>query len=122
MMLGEFIDDPHGVEGGGRHAGLGLLPTSTVMTDVKRTVRTTVDFGGQSFDGYEIRYGDLSDGSTLVTDGNVIATTVHGLFEHPEFIEMMLGVRVKPVLEPTFELLADAVEEHLDTDFLRSLL
>jgi adenosylcobyric acid synthase len=126
MMLGETIDDPHGVEGGRAsarcHVGLGLLAVSTVMSDVKRTVRTRVDFGNHTFEGYEIRYGDLAGGATLVEDGNVMATTVHGLFEHPEFIELMLGVRVEPVLEQTFELLADAVHNHLDMAMIQSLL
>jgi adenosylcobyric acid synthase len=50
--------------------------------------------------------------------GSVLATTVHGLLEHPHVLERLCGVRPKPVLEPTFELLADAVEEHLDVDLL----
>ena len=52
----------------------------------------------------------------------MFATTVHGLFESPDFLDDLLGVRVAPVLEPTFERLADAVEQHLDTAWLRSLL
>ena len=54
-------------------------------------------------------------------DGNVVITTVHGLFEHPDFIEALLGVRVAPVLDRTFDLLADAVEAHLDVALLRQL-
>jgi adenosylcobyric acid synthase len=57
-----------------------------------------------------------------VSDGRITATTVHGLFEHPEFVERMLGVEVEPVLERTFDLLADTVEQYLDTAWLRSLL
>ena len=66
-------------------------------------------------------YGELTVDS-FVTNGRVTATTVHGLFEHPGFVHRMLRVEVAPVLEQTFELLADTVEEHLDTGWLRSLL
>ncbi len=122
MMLGTSIDDPLGVEGGApsSHSGLGLLDTATVMSETRRTVSTAVDVFGGRFSGYEIRYGDMTDGAQFISEGRVTATTVHGLFEHPAFVEQLLGMQARPVLEPTFELLADAVEEHLDTRFLRS--
>lgn len=124
MMLGREIVDAHGVEGGSPRSasGIGLLDTSTTMQPDKRTELVEVEAFGRSFSGYEIRYGDLSGGERFVTDGNVMATTVHGLFEHPAFIDAMLGVAVEPVLERTFELLADAVEQHLDTTLLRNLV
>jgi adenosylcobyric acid synthase len=46
---------------------------------------------------------------------------VHGLFEHPAFVEATLGVAARDVLEETFVQLADAVEAHLDTNLLRRL-
>lgn len=121
MMLSTSIDDPHGVEGGaaGVYLGLGLIESATTMGPTKRTERVEVEALGQVFSGYEIRYGELTAGERFVTNGRVTATTVHGLFEHPDFIDRLLGVRAIPVLESTFELLADAVEEHLDTDLLR---
>jgi adenosylcobyric acid synthase len=50
-----------------------------------------------------------------------MATTVHGLFEDPSAVQALTGVSPEPVLESTFELLADLVEEHLDTTYLKSL-
>ncbi len=124
MMLGESIDDPHGIEGArpGRADGLGLVLTRTTMGDRKRTVLTELVAFGGSWSGYEIRYGELAEQQRFIQRGGVTATTVHGLFEHPGVIEAVLGVPAEPVLEPTFELLADAVEDHLDTALLRRLV
>jgi adenosylcobyric acid synthase len=124
MMLGARIADPDGIEGpaGSVVHGLGLMEHSTVFGSTKRTESVQVEAFGSTYQGYEIRFGELTDDVRFGVDGNVIATTVHGLFEHPGFIESLLGVRVEPVLEPTLELLADAVEEHLDTTLLRALV
>lgn len=124
MMLGDQITDPHGIEGpaGSVVQGLGLMGYSTEMGAEKRTRTVEIDVLGSTYTGYEIRFGELTDDLRFGVDGNVTATTVHGLFEHPDFIEAVLGVRVEPVLEPTFELLADAVERYLDTDLLWSMV
>ena len=123
MMIGRSIDDPDGVEGARptRREGLGVLDHTTVMGPTKTTTLTEVEAFGRRFAGYEIRHGQVT-GESFVSDGRITATTVHGLFEHPEFVERMLGVEVEPVLERTFDLLADTVEQHLDTAWLRSLL
>ncbi len=56
----------------------------------------------------------------------MVATTVHGLFESPAFVESVVGpsgdVPLGSVLDRTFDHLADAVEEHLDTDLLLGLV
>ena len=104
-----------------RRAGLGVLDHTTVMGPTKTTTLTEVEAFGRRFTGYEIRHG-LVTGEPFVSYGRITATTVHGLFEHPEFVERLLGVEVEPVLERTFDLLADTVEQHLDTAWLRSLL
>lgn len=124
MMLGREIVDSLGVEGGVARGvvGLGLIDTTTTMQPTKRTEQVDVEVFGQTFSGYEIRYGHLGDGQRVIVEGTVTATTVHGLFEHPKFITEILGVTVEPVLEQTFEQLADAVEAHLDTDLLYSLV
>nr|WP_206537725.1 cobyric acid synthase [Ilumatobacter nonamiensis] len=124
MMLGRSIDDPTGVEGGrpARRDGLGLLGHDTVLRPSKSTVLTEVDALGGRFSGYEIRYGELTDGQRFISSGVVAATTVHGLFEHPEFVHRLLGVAVEPVLEQTFDLLADTIDEHLDVSALRASL
>ena len=133
QVLGRVIDDPDGVEGGrpGTVAGLGLLPFTTVFAGAKVTARREVTMPddlpapwaalrGLRATGYEIRMGRIS-GGPVWADGNVLATTVHGLLEDPDVVEGLVGRRPRLVLEDTFELLADAVEEHLDTDLLRRL-
>jgi adenosylcobyric acid synthase len=135
MMLGMSLDDPNGAEGFscGSAEMLGLLPIWTKMGDDKLTVRSTIDWEGEPHDGYEIRYGRVSGGDDLVIArselgpvgwrrDNVVATTVHGLFEDPAFVERLLGICIRPVLNDTFVQLADAVEEHLDTELLRRLI
>ena len=54
--------------------------------------------------------------------GRVLATTVHGLLEDPDVVERLVGRRPPPVLEETFDLLADAVDAYLDTELLRRLI
>jgi adenosylcobyric acid synthase len=124
MMLGRTIDDPHGVEGGAPSiaAGFGLLDHETVMSSTKTTRRVDVEVFGHTYSGYEIRYGELTDSAGVITRDGVTATTVHGLFEHPGFLRDLLDVDVEPVLERTFDLLADAVGRHLDTAWLQSVL
>lgn len=135
MILGERVDDPHGVEGA--TTSLGALPIVTTMARDK-TVRSTTlrphgleggfaALNGLEIAGYEIRNGvtsvdgDLIDEPGCVARASVFATTVHGIFESPDVLEALFGRRPEPVLEKTFDLLAAAVEEHLDTDWLRRI-
>jgi adenosylcobyric acid synthase len=144
MMLGERVDDPHGVEGAAR--GLGLLPLVTTMARDKVTRRTVVELAGLPVpwralegcrvSGYEIRNGRVAGAGSGVAGrddaatgddrvwarANVLATTVHGLLEDPGLLEALVGVRPEPVLERTFEALADALDEHLDGDRLWELV
>ena len=111
QMLGTALDDPDGVEQGGRMDGMGLLPCATRFTGQK--VRTRVQacaaagpFAGAQLDGYEIHMGETirdggrnfseiccSDGTGGHTadtkeDGciykNVFGTYVHGVFDTEE--------------------------------------
>ena len=98
QMLGSFLRDPEGVEGGGELAGLGLLPCETVFTPQKTRTRMQAEvlaspFAGARLDGYEIHMGQTrrSGGQpfcrlhTGVEDGtvqgNVFGTYLHGLFD-----------------------------------------
>ncbi len=109
QILGNRIDDPHGVEGGGSDTGLGLLEIDTVLAREKITEPVTIVprkgafFGVESREsegsGYEIHVGrserneafspfaDLTRrGGERVEDGarsaddRVVGTYVHGLF------------------------------------------
>ncbi|HEU4894588.1 MAG TPA: cobyric acid synthase [Acidimicrobiia bacterium] len=134
MMLGVGIDDADGIEGAA--PGLGLLPMSTEMVPDKITAPATVEMRGLSgpwsglnglvWEGYEIRHGRVSGescqvGPALWSRDSVLATTVHGLLEDPAAVQALTGRRPEPVLEATFERLADLVDETLDTGYLESL-
>lgn len=131
MLLGHEVADPSGVEGA--TTGLGLLPLSTTMDPDKLTRKVSVSFSGLTdpwvrlngvdASGYEIRNGRIAGDSVQVSphlwvEGSVMATTVHGLLENPKVLESLSGQRAEPILEQTFDLLAEAVETHLDTGFL----
>jgi adenosylcobyric acid synthase len=106
QMLGERLEDPHGVEGGGAVDGLGLLPVTTTFAPRKTTARvrarvcgdgSLADAAGAAVVGYEIHAGvtrtrggraaltiierggapcDDADGAVV---GHSIGTYVHGL-------------------------------------------
>ena len=137
QILGRSIDDPHGIEGGrpGRVDGLGLLPIDTVLAGEKVTAHRDVPFPddlpaawaalrGARASGYEIRVGRTTGDAgagPVWADDRVLATTVHGLLEDPDVVERLVGRRPRLVLDETFDLLADAVDDHVDTDLLRRL-
>lgn len=98
QMLGSFLRDPEGVEGGGELAGLGLLPCETVFTPQKTRTRMQAEvlaapFAGARLDGYEIHMGQTrcSGGQPFcrlhtgaedgTVQGNVFGTYLHGLFD-----------------------------------------
>jgi adenosylcobyric acid synthase len=134
MLLGTDISDPTGVEGAA--TGLGMLPVRTEMAPAKLTRRVNIEFPaltapwapltGLRATGYEIRNGFVHDGGCEVAPllwarGPVLATTVHGLLEDAEVLHALCGVKVQDQLEDTFDLLADAVDVHLDTALLERL-
>jgi adenosylcobyric acid synthase len=134
QMLGTRISDPDGVEGGQPQdvAGLGMLPFETVLEPEKVTQHRDVTFPtdlpepwaalrGVTATGYEIRNG-RTPGGPVWASGPVLATTVHGLLEDPDVVERLVGRRPPPVLEETFDLLADAVDTYLDTSLLHRLV
>jgi adenosylcobyric acid synthase len=150
QLLGERIEDPAGVEThpGTRTAGLGLLPLVTTFAPDKVTGSVTVTFarklpepwqplGGLRAGGYEIRHGRthldeassrhvrpplaVIDGDRGWVCGNVLGVTVHGLLEDDDVLEALVGARPQRTLDDTFDLLADSIDTHLDTDLLTDL-
>ncbi len=136
QMLGERVDDPHGVEGhAGAEQGLGLLPMKTVLTQDKRLelVSGTCAFAEAAVSGYEIHMG-VSNGAALSQpafqidgraegalspDGQVMGTYLHGLFDHPEAGQALLrwaGLDTRHVVdtsalrEASLDKLADACQ------------
>lgn len=144
FALATSIRDPAGVEGG-RGAwsapGLGLLPVSVRYDCDKLTAPWQGTFAetlptpwsalnGHRVAGYDIRHGRVSGDTAAVlgsdrgwASGGVLGVTVHGLFSDEHLAAALLpGLVAGPAdLEPTFDALAAAVEEHLDTDLLARL-
>jgi adenosylcobyric acid synthase len=131
QLLGECIDDPHGVDGDGE--GLGLLPLQTTFAREKSTRRTMTHFSELSspwqslsqlaIAGYEIRHGETTTRGAVeralpddlgFARGAVLGVYLHGLLEDPRLVAALLGERPARTLEDTFDDLADAVERHLD--------
>ncbi len=140
-MLGEVLDDPHGVDGDphGPISGLGLLPLSTSYAAPKRVVAAPVTFShlttpwsalsGLVVPAYEIRNGITAPSrrtpamSEVLRDergraigwqsGAVLGVYAHGLFETAAVIRALFGASV-PTLEASLDALADLIERHLD--------
>jgi adenosylcobyric acid synthase len=138
QMLGRSIDDPHGVEGGGRDIpGLGLLDLRTSMSAEKTARQVTGSFADRTrfsdaaVAGYEIHVGETSRGDAdplfvltrtgtreviedgaIRRDGRVLGTYMHGLFDEPEgalaLINHLRALRDLPPLGP------DAIEPRSD--------
>jgi len=148
QMLGEHVHDPLGLEGpSGSSAGLGLLAFSTRLEAEKqlRNVRGRLTLENAEVSGYEIHAGvttgpalelpavQLDDGrcdGARSADGQILGTYLHGVFESPAACSALLRwaglhtvqtVDYHALRERDIERLADLVENHLDTAFLREL-
>ena len=151
QMLGSAVHDPDGLEGeAGSTKGLNLLAMETRMVAGKqlRNVTGTLALAGgtTAMTGYEIHNGvttgaalarplcQLSGGpdGAISDDGQVLATYCHGIFDHAEacqalLTELGLSGQHKAVDYQQHRLiqldrLADSIEQHLDTAWLRNLL
>ena len=103
QMMGIEVLDPNHIEGDiERLPGLGLLPTSTTITEEKQTRQVTSQYG----QGYEIHQGEtvphgeakpspllhLDDGRDdgYVVDGKCMGTYVHGILDNAPFVDFLL--------------------------------
>jgi len=152
QMLGQRIDDPHGIESHKPSTpGLGLLPITTVMARQKTLIRVegTHLASGLKIRGYEIHHGQ-TDGKSLIPlvlreDGEVIGgevkdrpiwgTYLHGIFEADEFRRWFIDhLRIRRNLpglgkvcafydlEPAIEGLADIVRRSLKIEEIYRLM
>lgn len=144
QMLGQRIDDPHGIEGvAGGVEGLGLLDVSTVMEPKKTLIAVTgSSLADQApFHGYEMHIG-VTDGpdhqrpvlrfddgrldGAMSADGLVRGVYVHGLFADDQQRASWLqwigasssGFAYEASVENTLDALADHLEAHVDCDGL----
>ena len=148
QMLGSALHDPDGREGvAASVAGLGLLDFATTLGAEKqlRQLEGRLVLPGQpACSGYEIHLGSsvgkalerpavlFDDGrqdGAQSADGQILATYCHGLFDHPDALQALLGwasstasgvaenfLQVDPIArrEADIERLADAVAAALD--------
>ncbi|MDQ8020603.1 MAG: cobyric acid synthase [Moraxellaceae bacterium] len=152
QMLGQGIDDPHGLEGeAGASDGLGWLDMRTVLQPQKqlRSVSGRLCLQDAPVRGYEIHAG-VSDGPALArpasrlaqdgetvadgaidSGGQVLGSYVHGLFDEPAACDALLAWAglVAPrapdlaaLREASIERLADTVAAHMDTAALMRIL
>jgi adenosylcobyric acid synthase len=126
----------------GSVAGLGLLPTRVRFASQKTLAQRTGSAFGETVRGYEIHHGVVTvDGGSAFLDGcelgAVRGTTWHGIFDNDAFRRAFLrdlaartgrefvaapAVSFTAVRERRYELLADMVEQHLDTGAVVDLI
>ena len=115
QMLGQYIDDPMGIESAGLPSsinGLNLLPTKTTLEEYKQLKNITARFDNKNFkpvaiQAYEIHCGQskllqnaeetsvfqLEDGTAegcISKDLAVMGTYLHGLFDQPNACQQIL--------------------------------
>jgi adenosylcobyric acid synthase len=141
QMLARTIDDE--VESrAGSVTGLGLLPARVRFVPQKSLARLTGSAFGETVHGYEIHHGIVTaDGGFAFLDGGEVGavrgTSWHGIFENDAFRRAFLldlaartgrdfvaapEVSFAAVREHRYELLADMIAEHLDTDAVVELI
>jgi len=140
MLAGSIHDE---VESrAGTVPGLGLLPTAVRFLSAKTLARPSGTALGEDVSGYEIHHGVVTvEGGEPFLDGcaagAVRGTTWHGIFEKDGFRRAFLrdlaarvgrdftpapDVSFAAVREQRYDVLADMIEEHLDTGALASLI
>ncbi|MEN8246143.1 MAG: cobyric acid synthase [Thermodesulfobacteriota bacterium] len=154
QMLGKAVHDPDGVEGSpGSSPGLGLLPVETELKAPKTTTLTKFTWQGAEGSGYEIHMGvtNVHDGiepfeiserngrackdrdGCLSSNGNIMGTYLHGLFETPAVLRLWLntlGLGHIPAPETgglaakdrQYDLLAKHFEKYVDLGAIEALV
>jgi adenosylcobyric acid synthase len=155
QMLGLRVNDSDGLEGmPGSSPGLGLLPVETVLKAPKTTTLTCFRWGQETIGcGYEIHMGQTIrlGGSPLLTvhsrnqqtcqdedgcistDGRVMGTYMHGLFDTPTVTRLWLnriGMENLPVQQlhgpaardQAYDKLSRHFERHVDLNAIAKLI
>ncbi len=151
QMLGRKVSDPEQVEAAGITdiTGMGLLEMNTVFFGEKVQTQTEGIFAGiggmlsglngKAYSGYEIHMG-RSEGNNMPAiagAGNVYGSYVHGIFDGPEICETILktictekgldfeslkAFDIEEYKERQYDMLADAVRNGLDMDYIYRVL
>ncbi|QYK02058.1 cobyric acid synthase [Shewanella psychrotolerans] len=165
QMLGLAIDDPLGVEGAvGESDGLGLLPIVTELTPDKRLAQVSgcLNLLGEQakVSGYEIHCGrskllsqqtalmmlNSDDGrqfhdGCLSSDGQILGTYLHGVFDTPEACRLLLSwagmgwagmsesgkmgpdaIDIDALRQEQLDRLADMLAEHMDMQRVSAII
>ena len=147
QMLGQYLKDEHGVEGGGEMKGIGLLPHSTEFSESKtrksqigKLAKVDGIFSGLSgmeYEGYEIHMGISPGFGNIINEGNIYGTYIHGIFDRSdissEIINSLMtskGVEIShediidmdKYKEKQYEILAAKLEKAVDVDKLLEIL
>lgn len=133
QMLGEWIDDPNGVEGvPGKSDGLGLLPIQTTLEQEKQLTRDSgkllLSSGSDStadcsVSGYQIHVGQsrITDNAVpfaklnssendgcISVDNQVAGTYLHGVFDNPQtLVEIIAWAGADIALTQTYDALQE---------------
>ncbi len=136
QMLGEAIEDPEAVEGGGSAAGLGLLAVSTRLARAKELSETTGTAEWPApvpVRGYEIHHGVTGVQPGIFPfvarsgDGRVWGSYLHRLFDSGPFRRALLaellgwaaeGADEQGRIHREIDRLADALEASVDAAWL----
>ncbi len=146
QMMGEYVSDPHGVEGSIRCLpGLGLLPVKTELEEEKITRQVEFRFKDDNRlgHGYEIHMGNtysdkpfltFTDGSKegYMADEKCFGSYVHGILDNQSVIDFLLAPYVKAESQTDFnadefknkqyDLLAQWLREHIDIPQLYKIM
>lgn len=144
QIMGQYITDPHHVEGTIEHIpGLGLLPISTTIELKKTTKRIQTFIDGIPVEGYEIHCGKsvvinsnitYADQYTTIADHHTLGTYIHGILDNPQFVDFLLlpfsqkteqdrkAFNHKAFKEEQYDKLAAHVRAHMDIDKLYDIL
>ncbi|TCO18132.1 adenosylcobyric acid synthase (glutamine-hydrolysing) [Kribbella steppae] len=135
QLLGGTISDPQGVEGGGEHTGLGLLPVATSFAAEKvlaRPARTAYEI----HHGVVTVVGEAADFPGGCRVGTTWGTIWHGLLDEDAarhaFLTEVGELTGKPAPDGTvsfaalrearLDRLADAIDAYADTSALMKLI
>jgi len=148
QILGNRLVDPQAIESPQQAVtAFGFLDFSTTLAANKRLEkrRGRLMLGSEEISGYEIHSG-ISEGAALANpaivypdgqdgaisaDGQIIGCYLHGLFEHPQALSVLLGWAgldqvqpqdYHPLREQGIDRMADAVATHLDMSAIETLL
>lgn len=149
QMLGEYIYDPDNLESDDNEiVGLALLDFSTIFKGEKVQKQSKgilnevngifAELSGMNYEGYEIHMGRADkELPALINKNSVYGTYIHGIFDADGIADTILKAlcRKKDISfdeldvfdareykERQYDLLADAVREGLDMDYIYKIL